>query len=427
MTVAAAHAAVRERTERWLGDLPGGWRGARLCEVAAAWPSNVDKHTVEDQLPVRLCNYTHVYKNSRITADLDFMRATATAKQVARFRLREGDTLITKDSETADDIGVPAFVDYEADDLVCGYHLALVRPRRDRVAPRFLYWILASEPVRRQWSVLASGVTRFGLRSSDLDKVTVPLPSLMAQESIADFLDRETAQIDALIAEQERFIELLKERKGAALQGLAEWVGRGDRLKWVLREVDVRAGEAAAGLPLLSVSIDWGVRRRSDFTQDPPRAEELTNYKVCGSGDVVVNRMRAFQGALGRAPEDGLVSPDYAVFRVLPTVDSRWLASVMRTSAFVSEIVVRLRGIGGTASGVVRTPRINADDLLQIRIAHPSLTEQRDEYRQIQDRIDDIEALMGKTREHIALARERRGALITAAVTGQIDVTGREA
>ena len=79
--------------------------------------SNVDKHTIEDELPVRLCNYVDVYYNDLITSALEFMRATASQSEVDRFRLQENDVLITKDSETCDDIGVPALVVETADDL----------------------------------------------------------------------------------------------------------------------------------------------------------------------------------------------------------------------------------------------------------------------------------------------------------------------
>ncbi|MEK8227329.1 hypothetical protein NKG05_16395 [Oerskovia sp. M15] len=77
---------------------------------------------------MRLCNYTDVYRNDSITDSMTFMEATASPEQIERFRIRVGDTLITKDSETADDIGIPSYVRYEADDLICGYHLAIVRP-----------------------------------------------------------------------------------------------------------------------------------------------------------------------------------------------------------------------------------------------------------------------------------------------------------
>lgn len=414
--------AVAERVHKWLGALPSGWTGARLLEVADAWVSNVDKHTVEGHPTVRLCNYVDVYKNDTINNSLAFMAATATREQIRKFRIRVGDTLITKDSETADDIGVPAYVEYEANDLICGYHLAIVRPDVRKIIPKFLYWALDSEPIARQWGVTAAGVTRVGIRSTDLNKVTIPLPPLKEQRTIADYLDRETAQIDALVAKQEEFVGLLRERRSRAREVLADRVTVGARLRWMLREIDHRAGSRAADLPLFSVSIDWGVRRRDETTDKLSRAEDLTHYKVCLDGDIVVNRMRAFQGALGVAPAEGIVSPDYAVLRAAPEVDPSWLVELMKTKAFIGEITLRLRGIGGTDSGNVRTPRINTADLLDIRADVPDVTIQGVELTNLVAETTRIDALIAKTKEHIALAKERRSALITAAVTGQFDV-----
>ncbi len=90
--------------------------------------SNVDKHTNEDEFPVRLCNYVDVYKHDRITLAMPFMTATASRDEITRFGLERDDVLITKDSEAWDDIGVPSFVAESADDLLSGYHLALLRP-----------------------------------------------------------------------------------------------------------------------------------------------------------------------------------------------------------------------------------------------------------------------------------------------------------
>jgi type I restriction enzyme S subunit len=132
--------------------------------------------------------------------------------------------------------------------------------------------------------------------------------------------------------------------------------------------------------------------------------------------------MRAFQGALGVAPEDGIVSPDYAVVRTSNGVEPRWLAEVMRTGGFVSQIVLRLRGIGGTDSGNVRTPRINVNDLLDIRVAIPSIEEQRADVSRYDHRTARVDVLIAKAQDHVNLAKELRVALITDAVTGRIDV-----
>lgn len=176
-----------------------------------------------------------------------------------------------------------------------------------------------------------------------------------------------------------------------------------------VKQLCLPTDERASGnlLPLLSVSIHHGVVPRSSLTSDEPRADDLANYKVCRAGDLVLNRMRAFQGAVGVSSAPGLVSPDYLVLRPCPGVDPNWLHHLFRSGSFVGEMIARLRGIGGTDLGTVRTPRINADDLADIRVWMPSLVEQRRiaAFLDVQvTRIDQIIALRGR---QIALEAHR--------------------
>ena len=195
----------------WLGDVPEHWDVRRLRYVAKMRTSNVDKHTKMNENPVRLCNYVDVYHNERISADLDFMRATATDREIERFRLERGDVIITKDSETWNDIGVPALVEYTADDLVCGYHLALLRPFESVMTGAYLLRALQAPTVASQFHIQANGVTRYGLTQNAIKSVHIPVPPLPEQRAIAEYLDAKTAAIDAAIAHYERMAELVAE------------------------------------------------------------------------------------------------------------------------------------------------------------------------------------------------------------------------
>jgi hypothetical protein len=144
-------------------DLPEGWREAPLAAVADVRFSSVDKLAYPSEAPVRLCNYMDVYKNEYITADLPFMHASATQPEIDRFSLQVGDVIVTKDSETPYDIGRPAIVDYTAPDLVCGYHLALIRPDKREIDPAFLAKQLGHERIARFFAGQANGLTRYGL------------------------------------------------------------------------------------------------------------------------------------------------------------------------------------------------------------------------------------------------------------------------
>ena len=127
-------------------NLPAHWSAKPLRAVADYTVSNVDKVPTDNEASVRLCNYTDVYNNEFITLDLDFMRATATEVEIEKFGLKVDDVVITKDSESWDDIGVPAIVKETAADLVCGYHLAILRPRKQTLDGPFLF-----RASRRSW------------------------------------------------------------------------------------------------------------------------------------------------------------------------------------------------------------------------------------------------------------------------------------
>ncbi|MDE2981412.1 MAG: restriction endonuclease subunit S [Gemmatimonadota bacterium] len=163
-------------------------RRAALGDIIDLTLSSVDKKSKPRERPVRLCNYMDVYNNTFITDQLDFMAATATDREVARCGLVRGDVIITKDSEKHDDIGVPALVRHDIANLVCGYHLAILRPRPGQVTGAYLVYALKAPPVQHQFHAYANGVTRFGLRKGDIGLVEVPLPSLPEQRAIAHVL-----------------------------------------------------------------------------------------------------------------------------------------------------------------------------------------------------------------------------------------------
>lgn len=411
---------------RWLGQLPSGWSEARLDRVARAWPSNVDKHSVDGQQSVQLCNYTDVYKNEAITRGLDFMRATATAEQVSRFRIATGDTLITKDSETADDIGIPAFVEHAAPDLVCGYHLAIVRPDPSLVAPRFLFWVMASEPTLKQWAVLASGVTRVGIRSRDLAKAAIPLPPIAEQHAIAAYLDHETARIDTLIGKQEQLIATLRERRSAVVaRALA--TGPLVRLRRLVEPARpltygiLQAGEpVSAGVPYIGPSDMPGEGRSprlEELRRTTPEISAAYKRSLLRGGDIVVSIGPAYgkvaliadellganltQDTVRVAPRLDLVIPRYLVW-VLTSRPARnfWDAEIM----------------GATFK------RLNLGQLARTPIPVPPLDEQREIVAHLDSQTAKIDALIANAERFIELSKERRTALIAAAVTGQVDV-----
>jgi type I restriction enzyme S subunit len=189
----------------------------KLKYVAEVRLSSVDKKREEGEPDVRLCNYTDVYNNATIDNSIGFMPATASPEEIRRFALRQGDVIVTKDSEAWDDIAVPAYVAEDLDHVLCGYHLALVRPDPKHLEGRFLRYAFSAQGIVERFHVEALGVTRFALGYDALASVAFPVPTLEEQRTIAAFLDRETAKIDALIAKRERLLELLEEKRTALI------------------------------------------------------------------------------------------------------------------------------------------------------------------------------------------------------------------
>ena len=199
----------------WLREIPEHWEVKRLKHIADVRLSNVDKHTVEGQKVVRLCNYLDVYNNRHITSKIDFMSATASDEQIERLSLRKDDVIITKDSEDPSDIGIPALVEEDIFGLVCGYHLAILRPT---VADgEFLHYLLQSIFVRSAFEVEATGMTRYALGKYSIENLTFALPHQTEQTSIASFLNQETSHIDTLISEARKFIDLLTEYRSSLI------------------------------------------------------------------------------------------------------------------------------------------------------------------------------------------------------------------
>jgi type I restriction enzyme S subunit len=404
--------------------------------------SSVDKKSVDGQVPVRLCNYTDVYYNDRIVADMPFMEATATPDQVVRFSLRAGDVLLTKDSETVDDIGVSALVAQDLPDVLCGYHLAIARPRSDVVDGRFLRWALAASSARGQLEVAATGVTRFGLRQDAVAGMLVPTPSLAAQRAIADYLDAESARIDALLAARRRQVDLIGERvKTAIWHGATKGVRRTERapsgLDWVGdmprhwglpsvganfdiqlgKMLNPEAAQAGEQLPYLrNVNVQWDRIDLGDLNEMHFDVQDRMRYAL-EPGDLIVCE----GGEVGRAALWGAITGCYyqkALHRVRPRRDAsaRFLMYALWAAAS--------RGVFESEGNTSTIVHLTAEKLRAHRFPWPPRAEQ-DEIVEALDRLRSESELM-KTAlgSQVDLLIERRQALITAAVTGQLEIPG---
>src|SRR5690606_39253410 len=212
-----AYENYRDANSRWVDRIPAHWRIVPLKFVARPQASNVDKHSKEDEIPVRLCDYTDVYNNAQIIADMDFMEATATQAEIDKFALTDDEVIITKDSESWQDIAVPAHVPNAIEGVLCGYHLTQIRPDQEQLDGRYLYYQLCSAALNRQFQVKANGVTRFGLPAYHIDNAETVIPPIDEQRKIARFLDHKLGQIQALIEKKTKLLEQMEEQRSSVI------------------------------------------------------------------------------------------------------------------------------------------------------------------------------------------------------------------
>jgi len=198
-----------------LGRIPEEWEVVRLGEVVDFRLSNVDKKIFDREKKVLLCNYLEVYQNDYITKKLNFMVGSADNIEIEKFKISKGDVIITKDSEEFNDIAKSAYVRDEIDNLVCGYHLALLKVK-DNIEGFFLSRILAFPSINIHFQKQANGITRFGITKGTVENALIPLPPLPEQKRIAEIL----SQIDNTIEKEEAYKQKLERIKKGLMEDL---------------------------------------------------------------------------------------------------------------------------------------------------------------------------------------------------------------
>ncbi|MGK9148365.1 restriction endonuclease subunit S [Plantibacter flavus] len=445
MTALAPYPAYRDSGVHLLGAVPADWTVQPAVTLARVLTSTVDKHMVEGEFPVRLCNYTDVYYNDVISAKASYMESTASRAQIAAFAVTAGDVVFTKDSETADDIGISAFVPISLPGLVYGYHLATYRPHDSRYG-KFLKWFLDSGYAKSSFQVRTLGVTRVGLSQNTIRYLRVPTPPPELAAQIAKYLDRETAEIDAFIADQEELIALLTERRAATIthavtKGLdptapmkdsgVDWVGdvpSGWDTGNIRRFAQMRTGHTPSRardeywtecfIPWFTLADVWQLRQGNTFlgeTKSLISELGLANSaaELLPEGTVVLSRT-ASVGFAGIMSRPMATSQDFWNWvcgeKLLPKYLWYQFLSMRSHFSFLAQ--------GSTHKTIYQA------DAAALSIVVPEIDSQRAIADYLDHETAELDAAIADAREAIALSKERRAALISAAVTGKIDVRG---
>jgi type I restriction enzyme S subunit len=297
--------------------------------------------------------------------------------------------------------------------------------------PRFVTYALNAT----DYTPWIEGSTRDKLTQDKMGSILLPTPPLAEQHSVANFLDSETSRIDGLIAAKQRLIDLLAEKRKALIatavtRGLdpkvklrdsgVPWLGEIpahweiERARWLFRERDVRS--TTGDEELLTVSHLTGVTPRSEKDVNMFEAETNEGYKLCEPGDLVINTLWAWMGAMGIAPVKGIVSPAYNVYEPGLRLVPAYVDALVRLPVFAQEVTRYSKGVWSSRL------RLYPEGFFEVYLPVPAQEEQRAIVEHIARETAKLDALQAATERTITLLKERRSALIAAAVTGQLDV-----
>lgn len=301
------------------------------------------------------------------------------------------------------------------------------------VDKHYVKWYLRH--LQKQILEEVSSNTQDNLNAEKVKNFCIDLPDLDKQRVISSFLDRETAKLDSIKMEKQRLIGLLMEKRSALIaraitQGLnpnaifrntgIHWLGRIpehwkiERAKWLFVERDDRS--ESGDEELLSVSHLTGVTSRAEKNVNMFMAESMEGYKRCEAGDLVINTLWAWMGAMGVARQPGIVSPAYNVYQPIAELDPDYVDLLVRTPRFAEEITRYSKGVWSSRL------RLYPEGLYEAWLPVPPKEEQQAIVTHIKQETEKIDAFAQATERTIALLQERRSALISAAVTGQLDL-----
>lgn len=409
---------------QWLGDVPAHWEVQPLRAVTTL---KADRNRPD--LPVLSVyrEYGVIPKDSRDDNHNATSLDTSTYKVV-----KPGDLVVNKMKAWQGSMGVSA-------------HEGIVSPayitcstKAERVAPGFLHYLLRSSPLIGVYNSLSYGVRvgQWDMHYEDFKQISIPLPSKEEQDRIVAFLGEKTAEIDAAIAKKERLIALLQEQRNtrihqAALRGLnpevpmrdcgVSWIGAVPAHwevipnRYIFREQNSRSlhGEETH----LSMSQRYGLVPAKELDVKTLQSESYDGAKLCQKGDLVQNRLKAHLAVFAVAPCDGLVSPDYSVFRLQkPQYQSVYFERLFKTPNYLGEFNRRVRGI------VVGFLRLYSEDFNAIPALVPPVDEQEEIVRFIEQVNRDFERLQDNIDFEIAKLRELKAIIVASAVTGKIKV-----
>jgi len=401
----------------WQSAIPRGWKVDRLGKFAEIIISNVDKKSEDDETPVELCNYVDVYKNDRITRDLDFMEATATQHEIEKFGLKPGDVIVTKDSESPFDISIPSLIVDDLEGVICGYHLAILRSHRRKLFGPFLSWLHVSQTIRAHYEKHATGITRWAVGRKHFKTCPVPIPPLPQQKRIAAYLDASCAAIDRAVETKRKQLDTLDAlRKSIVQHAITQGLNP-----------DVEMKDSGVGW-LGPIPTHWRVRRIKDIV-DARSGCGITSFEIAPEGEfpvyggnglrgytdtythegkfVLIGRQGALCGNINYATGKFYASEHAVVCDPYHKLQTKWFGDLL--------VAMNLNQYSNAAA----QPGLSVARIKRLQIPIPPTIERVEIEKHLSETSQAIAKIRNNCRSQIATLTAYRKSLIHECVTGK--------
>lgn len=417
--------AYKESGVEWLGELPKNWDEVPLCTLTKL--KSVINCSELELLSVYLD--LGVIKFSEVEAK----RTNVTSQDLSKYqRVDIGDFVLNNQQAWRGSVGVS-----NHQGIVSPAYLVLELSKKLHTG--YANYMFRSGYMVGQYLINSKGVGTIqrNLYWPSLRRAKVILPPLPEQTAIAAFLDDKTAKIDRAIAQKEKMITLLKERKqiiiqNAVTKGLnpnakmkhsgVEWIGEIPehysitKLGLCLKPVSIKNRPE---LPLLSITRELGVIVRDTEDQEANHnfiPDDLSGYKVIKAGQFGMNKMKAWQGSYGVSKFDGIVSPAYYVFDIISDINPDFFHLAIRSKIYVPFFAA--------ASDGVRIGQwdLNKSRMKEISLVIPPIDEQLKAIEFIENQSEKIDRAIAKQELQIEKLKELKSTLIDSAVTGKLRV-----
>lgn len=405
-----------------IGILPSDWKLVELSKLAVILFSNVDKHIVENEKKVLLCNYKDVYSNRYIFSGIKFSNGSVNENEYNKFLIKKGDIIITKDSEDSRDIAVPSYVLEDIKDLICGYHLAIIRPQSNKLNGLYLSQLLQSYNINHVFQRLANGITRFGLNTDSVKKSAIPLPDIKEQKKIAEIL----LNWDEAISNCSALVKVLKERNKGLSQQLLTGKKRlgGFSENWTKTQLGnitsrVTTKNEELNDTVVTISAQRGFVLQEDFFKKRVASDTLSGYYLLKKGQFAYNKSYSNgypMGAFKRLNdfEKAVVTTLYICFELKENVCPDYMVYFFENGLMTNNLM-KVAKEGGRAHGLLN---IGLNDFMNLELTMPSFEEQKAISRILEMANDELKCYEAKLE---TLQSQKKG-LMQQLLTGKIRV-----